>query len=138
MSVEEASKKASRPQVVKLNQAFKLAEKWVNSMTKTMENESTLVVLEPRPARLGIGAAVPRVSKVVPSNDPVERRLRAKLDAGKRRVGDSAKESALSAKDESHDESSDEEESESRTKAFVKKRPAGSTPSSLQPKKKQK
>ncbi|MCD9645523.1 hypothetical protein HAX54_034519 [Datura stramonium] len=106
MNVEETSKKTSRPQLVVLNKAFKLAEQWVN-----------------RPRRLGIGAAVPRQSQTVLSNDPVERKLRAKLDVRKRRKLKSCEVSTISPKDGKADEESDEEESESKTKAFTKKRP---------------
>lgn len=133
---DEAPKKASRPQLIKLNTGFKLAEQWVKNMSKPSNDESTKVVLKARPPRLGIGAAVPRQHQVVPSNDPVERKLRAKLDAGKRKVGKNAEESAPSARDASVDEDSDEE-LESRTKAFTKKRAVSLSPS-LQSKKKKK
>lgn len=78
--------------------------------------------------RLGIGAIVPRKTQVVRSNDPVERKLRAKLDAEKRKLVKNAEESALSAKD---DQDSDDDEEESRTQAFSKRRPliASSLPS---------
>ncbi|CAN4125662.1 unnamed protein product [Withania somnifera] len=135
-SLEEASKKTSRPQLVVLNKAFKLAEQWVNSMGDSADNaKPNEVVLESRPPRLGIGAAVPRQSQTVLSNDPVERKLRAKLDAEKRRKLKSSETSTISAKDGQLDEESDEEESESKTKAFTKKRPAA-LPSTLQAKKK--
>ncbi|KAK3021366.1 hypothetical protein RJ639_045999 [Escallonia herrerae] len=109
------------------------AEQWVNNMTKSVEDESTEVVLEARPPRLGLGAAVPRQSHFAPSNDPVERKLRAKLDAEKRKVAKIAEEST---RDESVDEDS-AEESESRTKAFSRKRAVNLT-SSLQANKRQK
>lgn len=85
--------------------------------------------------RLGIGAAVPRQSQTVLSNDPAERRLRAKLDAEKRRKLKSSEASTISNKDGKVDEESDEDESESKSKAFTKKRPAP-LPSTLQVKKK--
>ncbi|KAF3675862.1 putative actin-depolymerizing factor 12-like, partial [Capsicum annuum] len=75
MSLEEASKKTSRPQLVVLNKAFKLAEQWVNSMGGSSDDvKPKEAVLESRPPRLGIGAAVPRQSQTVLSNDPAERR----------------------------------------------------------------
>lgn len=77
-------------------------------------------------SRLGLGAAVPRQSQVVRSNDPVERKLHAKLDAAKRKADRNAEESMPSVRDESIDEDSDEE-LESRTKAFANKRPSSST-----------
>ncbi|XP_060218610.1 uncharacterized protein LOC132645575 [Lycium barbarum] len=137
MSLEEPSKKASRPQLVVLNRAFKLAEQWVSSMGDTSDDvKPNEVILESRPPRLGIGAAVPRQSQTVLSNDPAERRLRAKLDAEKRRKLKSSEASTVSANDGKVDEESDEEESESKTKAFTKKRPAAALPLSLQAKKK--
>ncbi|XP_015063189.1 uncharacterized protein LOC107008597 isoform X3 [Solanum pennellii] len=135
-SLEESSKKTSRPQLVVLNKAFKLAEQWVNSMGDSSNDANpTVVVLESRPPRLGIGAAVPRQSQTVLSNDPAERRLRAKLDAEKRRKLKSSEASTVSDKDGKVDEESDEDESESKSKAFTKKRPAP-LPSTLQVKKK--
>ncbi|KAM3282377.1 putative protein PB1E7.01c [Capsicum chacoense] len=137
MSLEEASKKTSRPQLVVLNKAFKLAEQWVNSMGGSSDDVKPKdAVLESRPPRLGIGAAVPRQSQTVLSNDPAERRLRAKLDAEKRRKLKSSDSSTISAQDGKVDEESDEEESESKTKAFSKKRPTAALPSTLQAKKK--
>ncbi|XP_023751755.1 uncharacterized protein LOC111900114 [Lactuca sativa] len=120
MSTEELSKKNSHPELVKLNSAFKLAEKWVSNMTRTTDEKSTRVVLEARPPGLGIGAVVPRQQKVGLSNDPVERKLHAQLDAQKRKFAKMAEESQPANKD---DESSDEDdEPQSRTQAFVKKK----------------
>lgn len=85
--------------------------------------------------RLGLGAAVPRQSQTVLSNDPVERKLFAKLDAEKRRKLKISEAPTISAKDGKVDEESDEEESESKTKAFTKKRPSA-FPLTLQAKKK--
>ncbi|GKC09811.1 hypothetical protein Tco_1001421, partial [Tanacetum coccineum] len=83
---------------------------------------------------LGIGAVVTRQPKVGLSNDPVERKLRAQVDAGKRKYSKIEEESRLNPKD---DVTSDEDdESESRTKTFVKKK-ASSLPSSLPTTKKQ-
>ncbi|KAM7506540.1 hypothetical protein LguiA_016993 [Lonicera macranthoides] len=135
MSMEQLSKKSSRPQLVKVDKAFKLAQHWVNNMTKSIGDESTQVELEARPLRLGLGAAVPRNSQVMLSNDPVERKLQAKLNAEKRKVAKSTKESAG---EKNVDEESDEDEHESiTTREFAKKRPV-SVVSSIQPKKKQK
>ncbi|CAL5340028.1 unnamed protein product [Camellia sinensis] len=136
MSMEELAKKNSRPQLVKLDKALKLAEKWVNNMTKSTEDKSTEVQLEARPARLGLGATVPRQSKVVgPLNDPVERKLHAKLDVGKRKAAKSREEFKHDSKEEEDDD--DEENLESRTNLFAKKRVVPLA-SSLQTKKKQK
>ncbi|KAL2469050.1 hypothetical protein Fot_50626 [Forsythia ovata] len=137
MTKEEASKKCSRPEFVKLDKAFKLAEQWVNNMSKSSEGRKSIAIeLEGRPARLGIGATVPRGSKVVNSSDPVERKLLAKLDAEKRKVVKRAEEFAPSSKDGNVDEDG-EDELESKTKAFAKKRPLN-TISPLQRKKKHK
>ncbi|KAL7238903.1 hypothetical protein ACSBR2_004908 [Camellia fascicularis] len=136
MSMEELAKKSSRPQLVKLDKALKLAEKWVNNMTKSTEDKSTEVQLEARPARLGLGAIVPRQSKVIgPLNDPVERKLHAKLDVGKRKAAKSREEFKHDSKEEEDDD--DEENLESRTNLFAKKRVVPLA-SSLQTKKKQK
>ncbi|KAK3003503.1 hypothetical protein RJ639_019770 [Escallonia herrerae] len=83
-------------------------------MTKSVEDESTEVVLEARAPRPGLGAAVPRQFHFTPSNDPLERKLRAKLIADKRKVAKSAEE------DEILDEDSADEETESR-KCFFEK-----------------
>ncbi|XP_076884964.1 uncharacterized protein LOC143534337 [Bidens hawaiensis] len=122
MTTEDSSKKSARPELVKLNSAFKLAEKWVSNMTKTNDNEQTKVVLEARPPRLGIGAVVPRQPKVGLSNDPVERKIRAQLDAGKRKYGKIEDELHPTAKDNGASDEDDDDEPESRTKAFVKKK----------------
>ncbi|PSS11707.1 Endochitinase [Actinidia chinensis var. chinensis] len=140
MSTEESAKKASRPQLVTLDKALKLAEQWVNNMTKSTEEEPAVVELEGRPARLGLGATVPRQPKVGPLNDPVERKLYAKLDVGKRKAAKNKEESSPSARerhDVKEDEDEDEDENESRTNLFVKKRVVPLT-SSLQAKKKKK
>ncbi|CAK9143334.1 unnamed protein product [Ilex paraguariensis] len=122
ISIEKSSQKTSRPQIVKLDRAFKLAEKWVNDMTKTSEDESTALELEGRPLRLGLGATVPREHKFFPSNNPIEKKIRAKLDAEKRKAAKNAEDSAPSVRDGSVDQDSSDEELESRTKAFSKKR----------------
>ncbi|GFZ21028.1 hypothetical protein Acr_29g0001900 [Actinidia rufa] len=112
-------------------------------MTKSTEEEPAVVELEGRPARLGLGATVPRQPKVGPLNDPVERKLYAKLDVGKRKAAKNKEESSPSArerhdvKDDEDDENEDEDKNESRTNLFVKKRVVPLT-SSLQAKKKKK
>ncbi|KAK9059478.1 hypothetical protein SSX86_020180 [Deinandra increscens subsp. villosa] len=138
MTTEDSSKKSAPPELVKLNSAFKLAEKWVSNMTRTPDNESKRVVLEARPPGLGIGAVVPRQPKVGLSSDPVERKIRAQLDAGKRKYSKVEEESRPTPKDDGDsDEDDDDDEPESRTKAFVKKK-ASSLPSSQPPTKKHK
>ncbi|PPD81882.1 hypothetical protein GOBAR_DD21178 [Gossypium barbadense] len=79
-------KKSGPPKIVTLNNALKLAEQWINKMNGSAEYEVVEAEPEARPERLGLGAKVPRQSKVGLSNDPVERKLSAKLGVGKRKV----------------------------------------------------
>ncbi|KAF5802785.1 hypothetical protein HanRHA438_Chr06g0272831 [Helianthus annuus] len=137
MATVDSSKKSARPELVKLNSAFKLAEKWVSNMTRTDDKEPTRVVLEARPAGLGIGAVVPRQPKVGLSNDPVERKIRAQLDAGKRKYSKIEEESHPTPRDNGASDEDDDDEPESRTKAFAKKK-APSIPSAQLPTKKHK
>lgn len=114
------------------------AEQWVNNMSKLEEDDrSAKAKLQCRPPRLGVGAAVPRESKTVHSSDPIERRLRAKLETDKKKVIKHAEEPSRPALDGSSRQDSDDEEPESKTEAFAKKRPLNWT-SSLQLKKKPK
>ncbi|KAK4839740.1 hypothetical protein QYF36_024546 [Acer negundo] len=103
-------------------------------MTKTVEDEPTEVESGGRPSRLGRGAKVGRHSRVGPSNDPVERKLQGKLNAGKRNAAKSIKESTPPANDDDNEDEDDD--LESRSSAFAKKR--GPPVSSLQSTKKQK
>ncbi|PSS26328.1 Protein of unknown function DUF3245 protein [Actinidia chinensis var. chinensis] len=140
MSIKESAQKTSRPQLVTLDKALKLAEQWVNNKNKSTEEEPTVVELEGRPARLGLGATVPRQSKVGPLNDPVERKLYAKLQVEKRKAAKNKEKSKSSARErydvkDDEDEDEDEYENESRTNLFSKKRLVPLT-SSLQAKKK--
>ncbi|KAL2962901.1 hypothetical protein AAZX31_17G170200 [Glycine max] len=81
MSVTKTTKKTRAPQIIKLGKALKL----VNNMSKDANDDRTNVDLEGHPSGLGLGAKVSRQSKFVPSNDPVERKLYAKLNAEKRK-----------------------------------------------------
>ncbi|KAI8546671.1 hypothetical protein RHMOL_Rhmol07G0137600 [Rhododendron molle] len=141
MSMEESAKKPSRPQLVKLDKALKLAENWVNNMTKSTEEESGEVELEGRPLRLGLGATVPWQSRVGPLNDPVDRRLHAKLEAGKKKASQRMEEESIPSVRGGHNvkdnEDDDDNDLDSRTNLFAKKRVMPLT-SSLQAKKKQK
>ncbi|XP_011092408.1 uncharacterized protein LOC105172592 isoform X1 [Sesamum indicum] len=122
-NTEEDPKQKLQPQLVKLDKGFKLAEQWVNNMSKSSYDEkSTLLELEGRPSRLGIGATVPKQSKVTHSDNPVERKLLAKLHADKRKVVKRDEDFVPSAKDGNVDDDSEEEETESKTRAFSKKR----------------
>ncbi|GAB4855373.1 hypothetical protein Ancab_023996 [Ancistrocladus abbreviatus] len=108
----------SLPKLVKLDNALKLAEQWVNNMSRSFEEESAEVEIEGRPARLGLGAKELAKSKRGDTNDPVERKLHAKLDPRKRKaMGAEASIASLNAfsDDDDHD-------LESRTNVFSKKR----------------
>ncbi|KAI5350239.1 hypothetical protein PRUPE_1G174800 [Prunus persica] len=129
----KTSQKKDRPQIIKLNKALELAKKWVNDMTEPAEDEH--FEIQSRPARLGLGAKVPRPSKFVPSDDPLERKLHYKLDAGRRAAAKIAEESAAASAASDDD---DDEDLDSRTKAFEKKRPAAPVTPSLGGKKRKK
>ncbi|KDP38839.1 hypothetical protein JCGZ_04996 [Jatropha curcas] len=136
----ETQKKSGPPQIVRLDKALKLAEQWVNNMSNSVEDEKKEVEPEGRPNRLGLGAKVAREFRVGPLNDPVERKLHAKLEAGKRKAAKSIEES-LPTKNEGRNSNDNDDDSdgelESRNSAFAKKRAGPPTPS-LQLKKKQK
>lgn len=75
--------------------------------------------------RLGLGAKVSRQTKFRPSDDnPVERKLHAKLESGKRKAAKRLEDSTPSAKDQldDDDDKDDDHELESRSSAFGKKR----------------
>ncbi|KAK2415774.1 hypothetical protein P8452_60868 [Trifolium repens] len=119
MSVTENPKKTGAPPIVKLNKALKLAEVWVKNMSRSADDETpTSVDTDGRPQRLGLGAKISRQTKVGPSNDPVERKLNAKLDAEKRKAANIAKESTTIASDDDDEDNEDE----SRTNAFTKRK----------------
>lgn len=135
------------------------AEQWVNKMNGSAEYEVVEAEPEARPERsvglyfiiavscihapfwwvfnrLGLGAKVPRQSKVGLSNDPVERKLSAKLGVGKRKVFKNQDSITPSSKD-TVDEDDGDEDLDSRSSAFSKKRAVPLT-SQLQVKKKPK
>ncbi|MBA0737857.1 hypothetical protein Gogos_011296 [Gossypium gossypioides] len=117
----ETPKKSGPPKIVTLNNALKLAEQWVNKMNGSAEYEVVEAEPEARPERLGLGAKVPRQSKVGLSNDPVERKLSAKLGVGKRKVFKNQDSTIPSSKDRV-DEDDGDEDLDSRSSAFSKKR----------------
>lgn len=89
---------------------------------------------------MGLGAKATPQSRIGASTDPIEKRLRAKLEAGKKRAAKKLEEESNpnpSKKYNEQDSNEDDEETESRTNAFTKKRPAFLSPS-LQAKKKRK
>lgn len=69
-----------------------------------------------------MGAKVSRQAKFGPSNDPLEKKLRAKLNTGKRKAAIIAKEYTPSARDGGDNEDDDDDDLDSRTSAFDKKR----------------
>ncbi|KAG9142536.1 hypothetical protein Leryth_011635 [Lithospermum erythrorhizon] len=120
---KEAPKKGAQPRLVLLNKASKLAEKWVNEMGGSLEDsKSRELEIEGRPERLGIGATIPRQSKYVPSSDPVERKLRADIEAAKRKKLKNTENSTPSARDATADDD-DSDEEESKAESFSKRRP---------------
>ncbi|CAJ1819372.1 unnamed protein product [Sphenostylis stenocarpa] len=137
MSVSETSKKNGAPQIVKLDKALKLAELWVNNMSKDADDHRTNADLEGRPSGLGLGAKVSRQSKFVPSDDPVEMKLYAKLNTEKRKAANIAKESATIASG-ALDDYEDSEDVDSRTNAFTKRKATVPLTSSILRNKKQK
>lgn len=114
------TEKKGPPQIVKLNKALALAEKWVSNMSKLPAEDESFET-ESRPARLGLGAKVPRTSTFVPSDDPLERKLYYKLNAQKRKAAKIAEALAPAARDDDDD---DEDNLDSRTSAFEKKKRA--------------
>ncbi|XP_008232930.1 PREDICTED: uncharacterized protein LOC103332019 [Prunus mume] len=136
MSTNKTQQKKNRPQVVKLDEALELAKKWVNNMTEPAEDEPfEIQKLSIGFLRLGLGAKVPWPSKFSPSDDPLERKLHKKLDAGRRNAAKIAEESASAA---ARDDGDDNEDLDSRTKAFEKIRPAAPVTPSLGGKKRKK
>ncbi|KAL5572859.1 hypothetical protein UlMin_022456 [Ulmus minor] len=130
MSTMKNPQKESPSKIVKLDNALKLAEQWVDKMSKAADDENTEP--EGRPSRLGLGAKVPRQSKVGPLKDPLERKLYAKLASRNKTSEETTKDGRFG------DDSDDDEDLESRTKVFNKKRAADPMTPSLQTKKKQK
>ncbi|CAM8976100.1 unnamed protein product [Rhodiola kirilowii] len=102
------------------NKALKLAEKWVDGMSKSTDYETADLELEARPSRLGLGAKVPRHIEIGPLNDPVDRKLNSKLNATKRKASQIAAEYTRSSVDNNSD--SDEDEPSGRSQAFSKKK----------------
>ncbi|KAI4355073.1 hypothetical protein L6164_003884 [Bauhinia variegata] len=102
---------------------FSQAERWVNNMSKAADDEPTEADMEGRPSRLGLGAKVSRQAKVGPSNDPVDRKLYAKLIAETRKTAKIAEETIPSAR-VGFDNDDDSEDRDSRTSAFAKRKAA--------------
>ncbi|TKY65439.1 hypothetical protein E2542_SST08298 [Spatholobus suberectus] len=108
---------------VKVPRFSSQAELWVNNMSKDADDDRTNADLEGRPSGLGLGAKVSCQSKFVPSDDPVERKLYAKVNVEKRKTTNIAKESTTIARDVLDDDE-DSEDLDSRTNAFAKRKAA--------------
>lgn len=124
----ETAKKKRAPQILKKDTALRLAEKWVANMTTPAEDDPFEAQQEARPHRLGLGAKVSKQMKRRPSDDPLDQKLQAKFDAGRRKHARAEAEAAGSSKNAGDDSEDDDDESESKSKAFGKKRPNASTP----------
>ncbi|KAE8723837.1 Detected protein of unknown function [Hibiscus syriacus] len=118
---KEKPNKSGPPKIITLNNASKLAEQWLNKMNGSGQDEVVEAEPEARPERLGLGAKVPRQSNVGLSNDPVVRKLSAKLGAGKRKASKNQDSSTLSGQDMVNEDDGDED-LDSRSSAFSRKR----------------
>ncbi|XP_023514247.1 uncharacterized protein LOC111778569 isoform X2 [Cucurbita pepo subsp. pepo] len=122
----ERPQKSRPPEIVKLNDAAKLAAELMSKMTNcewketANDNKSTVVEPENRPPRLGLGAKISSQFRNGPSNDPLDRKLYAKLDAGKKQAARKMLEDTPVLNNEDDDDNDDEEES--KTAMFDKKR----------------
>ncbi|KAE8677583.1 hypothetical protein F3Y22_tig00111505pilonHSYRG00023 [Hibiscus syriacus] len=86
-----------------------MAEQWLNKMNGSGQDEVVEEEPEARPERLGLGAKVPRQSKVGLSNDPVARKLSTKLGAGKRKASKNQDSSTPSGQDMVNEDDGDED-----------------------------
>lgn len=128
----ESSKKADLKQVVVLDKALKLAEGWVKQMNTGPDTAEDDVgeEIQNRPARLGLGAKFVPHSKFAATLNPVEKKLRAKLNAAKRQSDLGTEEACSSDKDikeykcKDNDAADiDSDDSDSRANAFSRKQP---------------
>ncbi|XP_022959368.1 uncharacterized protein LOC111460361 [Cucurbita moschata] len=123
----ERPQKSRPPEIIKLNDAAKLAAQLMSKMTKTEwkepanDNESTMFEPGNRPPRLGLGAKITHNIRNGPSNDPIDRKLYAKLDAVKKQAARKVSEDTPVLNNEDDDDDNDKE---SRTAIFDKKRAA--------------
>ncbi len=127
----ESSKKADLQQVVVLGKALKLAEGWVNQMNTgpgTAEDDVGGEEIQNRPARLGLGAKFVPHSKFAATLNPVEKKLRAKLNAAKRQSDLGTEEACSIDKgikgyrcEDNDANASDSDDSDSRANVFSRK-----------------
>ncbi|KAG6548644.1 hypothetical protein Mapa_009798 [Marchantia paleacea] len=134
MEPTSSSKKA--PEIIVTNKAFQVAQAWVKNMTggadsdPDEDDESTSMAAEAayaglRPARLGLGAKyVPHSAAAASmSMSPVERKLRAKLNAARHELSHSHAPASVSvsvSKEITSDLQGDEEEEEEDDGALAK------------------
>ncbi|WZZ51778.1 hypothetical protein YC2023_051885 [Brassica napus] len=126
----ETGRKKRTPQILKTDTshtALKLAEKWVANMTTPAEDEPEQEYHLTPLLRLGLGAKVSRQMKRRPSDDPLDQKLQAKFDAGRRKHARTDAQSASASKNAGDDTEDDDDESESKSQAFGKKRQNRST-----------
>ncbi|KAG8043036.1 hypothetical protein GUJ93_ZPchr0100g33253 [Zizania palustris] len=93
------------PQGGHAQQALKLAQTWVDTMSASDPDEPKDKDFEGRPSRLGLGAKVAPNAKRVAPTDPVERRLLGKVNAQKRKAIEEEKKAAQEANEDSDDDS---------------------------------
>ncbi|KAG0461930.1 hypothetical protein HPP92_020406 [Vanilla planifolia] len=108
------------PKVVKLEKAFKLAERWVDDMNGSASSDLNEPEFIGRPERLGLGARIMPNARPSSSTDPIERKLMGKVNAMKQKslkIIEAANREANASSD-----SDDDEVPESRIKALSKKR----------------
>ncbi|KNA22550.1 hypothetical protein SOVF_032970 isoform B [Spinacia oleracea] len=113
----------SLPKLMTLTKGLKLAEEWVKNMPGDVE-EAVEIEMECRPSRLGLGAKVPRRSRVGPLTDPVERRLHKKFGLGRKKASGDEDSNPPPKNEIDNDDDDDEENIDSRTNSFSKKRAA--------------
>ncbi|GLJ16581.1 hypothetical protein SUGI_0283920 [Cryptomeria japonica] len=129
----ESSKKNDSQNVIVLNKSLKLAEGWVKQMNvgEDSAKDAEEVEIQIRPQRLGLGAKFVPHSKFANTLNPVEKKLRAKLNAAKRQSALSTEELCSADKDsKAHelkhsnvdDYDDDDGDSESRASTFNKHR----------------
>ncbi|XP_057825687.2 uncharacterized protein LOC131037531 [Cryptomeria japonica] len=128
-----STKENDSQKVIVLNKSLKLAEGWVKQMNvgEDSAKDAEEVEIQIRPQRLGLGAKFVPHSKFATTLNPVEKKLRAKLNAAKRQSASGTEESCSVDKDsKAHeikhsnvdDYDDDDGDSESRANTFNKRR----------------
>ena len=102
-----------------------------------IKHSFTIITIVTHLYRLGLGAKVVRQSNVGPSNDPVDQKLYAKLNARKRKAAQLEEESRSSQKHGVEDDDEDVDE-DSRSNSFMKRAAPRPLPSMMLGNKKRK